>query len=252
MRKYPALTTEQTFLLEPSSALTTFKPKETVPSHHLKVIARLFLYTNRAFSEPSDDSPLRNLTLFRAELLSGFLVQLARLFQANSLGLKVLHLSILKNPAHPSTFGLTSPARRAKRGDTLSTLEDKSGCSKMLPPGIRAGKTATSSSRGKSVRYWPALEGATSEQSCEEEGPSTQQSEQIPKGIPIPILKVPYLHILKGCIRLLYGVPTNPLSASYPAADIGKLKMKISQAELEATKKKKKDKQAASKDGASS
>ncbi|KAF3443266.1 hypothetical protein FNV43_RR12948 [Rhamnella rubrinervis] len=44
--------------------------------------------------------------------------------------------------------------------------------------------------------------------------------------------------------RLLYGMATDPLWASYPAADMGKLKMKISKAELEATKKKKRDKQA--------
>ncbi|KAF3434547.1 hypothetical protein FNV43_RR21632 [Rhamnella rubrinervis] len=86
----------------------------------------------------------------------------------------------------------------------------------------------------------------------EEEAPSTQLSEEIPEGIPLPTLEVPYLHILEGCIRLLYGVPTDPLWASYPAADMGKLKMKISKAELEATKKKKKDKQAAAKGGASS
>ncbi|KAF3443391.1 hypothetical protein FNV43_RR13073 [Rhamnella rubrinervis] len=85
----------------------------------------------------------------------------------------------------------------------------------------------------------------------EEEDPSTQLSEEIPEGIPLPTLEVPYLHILEGCIRLLYGVPTDPLWASYPAADMGKLKMKISKAELEATKKKKKDKQAAAKGGAS-
>ncbi|KAF3455752.1 hypothetical protein FNV43_RR00394 [Rhamnella rubrinervis] len=51
---------------------------------------------------------------------------------------------------------------------------------------------------------------------------------------------------------LLYGVPTDPLWTSYPAADMGKLKMKISKAELEATKKKKRDKQAAAKGDASS
>ncbi|KAF3443348.1 hypothetical protein FNV43_RR13030 [Rhamnella rubrinervis] len=105
----------------------------------------------------------------------------------------------------------------------------------------------------RSTRYWPALEEATSSKSrknFEEEDPSTQQSEEIPEGIPLPILEVPYLHVLEGCIRLLYGVPTNPLWASYPATDMGKLKMKISKAELEATKKKKRDKQAAAKGGA--
>ncbi|KAF3455866.1 hypothetical protein FNV43_RR00508 [Rhamnella rubrinervis] len=85
------------------------------------------------------------------------------------------------------------------------------------------------------------------EQSFKEEDPSTQQFEQIPEGIPLPVLEVPYLHVLEGYIRLLYGVSTDPLWASYPTVDIGKLKMKISNAELEATKKKKKDKQAASK-----
>ncbi|KAF3457974.1 hypothetical protein FNV43_RR02636 [Rhamnella rubrinervis] len=108
----------------------------------------------------------------------------------------------------------------------------------------------------RSARYWPASEETSpeqqAEQNLEEEDPSTQLSEEIPEGIPLPTLEVPYLHILEGCIRLLYGVPTDPLWASYPAADMGKLKMKISKAELEATKKKKKDKQAAAKGGASS
>ncbi|KAF3450420.1 hypothetical protein FNV43_RR06501 [Rhamnella rubrinervis] len=101
-----------------------------------------------------------------------------------------------------------------------------------------------------------ALEGAISEQqaeqSFEEEDLSNQQAEEIPEGIPLPILEVPYLHVLEGCIRLLYDVPTDPLWASYPAADMGKLKMKISKAKLEATKKKKRDKQATAKGGASS
>ncbi|KAF3457344.1 hypothetical protein FNV43_RR02001 [Rhamnella rubrinervis] len=108
----------------------------------------------------------------------------------------------------------------------------------------------------RSARYWLALEEATleqqAEQNFEKEDPSTQQSKKIPEGIPLPILEVPYLHVLEGCIRLLYGVPTDPLWASYPAADMGKLKMKISKAELEAIKKKKKDKQAAAKGGTSS
>ncbi|KAF3457904.1 hypothetical protein FNV43_RR02564 [Rhamnella rubrinervis] len=106
------------------------------------------------------------------------------------------------------------------------------------------------------ARYWPALEETTleqqAEQNFEEEDPSTQQSGEIPEGIPLPILEVPYLHVLEGCIRLLYGVATDPLWASYPAADMGKLKMKISKAELEAIKKKNKDKQAVAKGGASS
>ncbi|KAF3445810.1 hypothetical protein FNV43_RR10987 [Rhamnella rubrinervis] len=108
----------------------------------------------------------------------------------------------------------------------------------------------------RSARYWLALEEATSEQQAEqnfeEEDPSTQQTEEISEGIPLPILEVPYLHVLEGCIRLLYSVPTDPLWASYPIADMGKLKMKISKANLEATKKKKKDKQAAAKGGESS
>ncbi|KAF3445961.1 hypothetical protein FNV43_RR11138 [Rhamnella rubrinervis] len=58
------------------------------------------------------------------------------------------------------------------------------------------------------------------EQSFEDEDPSTEQTEEIPEGIPLLILEVPYLH--------------------------------ISKAELEATKKKKRDKQVAGKGGASS
>ncbi|KAF3441161.1 hypothetical protein FNV43_RR15072 [Rhamnella rubrinervis] len=90
------------------------------------------------------------------------------------------------------------------------------------------------------------------EQSFEEEDLSTQQTKEIPEGIPLPILEVPYLHVLEGCIKLLYGMPTDPLWTSYPVTDMGKLKMKISKAELEATMKKKRDKQAAAKGGASS
>ncbi|KAF3438529.1 hypothetical protein FNV43_RR21291 [Rhamnella rubrinervis] len=105
----------------------------------------------------------------------------------------------------------------------------------------------------RSAWYWPALEETYSEQQAEqnleEKDPSTQLSEEIPEGIPLPTLEVPYLHILEGCIRLCACQPTR---ASYPAADMGKLKMKISKAELEATKKKKKDKQAAAKGGVSS
>ncbi|KAF3454062.1 hypothetical protein FNV43_RR04509 [Rhamnella rubrinervis] len=88
---------------------------------------------------------------------------------------------------------------------------------------IRLFEDATTSYKGWKDRYFfikrEALEGATSEQqaeqSSEEEDPSTQQSEQIPEGIPLPMLE-------------------------------------ISKVELEAMKKKKKDKQAASKGGVSS
>ncbi|KAF3433428.1 hypothetical protein FNV43_RR24530 [Rhamnella rubrinervis] len=107
-----------------------------------------------------------------------------------------------------------------------------------------------------SARYWLALEGGVSEhrveQEPEEKGPSDQQTEHIQEGIPLPIFEVPYLHVLEGYIRLLYGVSTDPLWASYPTANMGKLKMMISKAELEATKKKKRDKQDALKGGASS
>ncbi|KAF3454494.1 hypothetical protein FNV43_RR04941 [Rhamnella rubrinervis] len=158
----------------------------------------------------------------------------------------------------------------------------------MPPPVTKAGKTATSLSRGRvyatplritaeqknviralfrtktksllsilsedSFRDVIASSEETSrnraERNLEEEDPSTQLSEEIPEGIPLPTLEVPYLHILEGCIRLFMRKPTS--WASYPAADMGKLKMKISKAELEATKKKKKDKQAAAKGGVSS
>ncbi|KAF3455856.1 hypothetical protein FNV43_RR00498 [Rhamnella rubrinervis] len=60
----------------------------------------------------------------------------------------------------------------------------------------------------------------------------------------------PDLHILEGCIRLFMRRPSGFLPAAYGQA-MGK-KMKISKAELEATKKKKKDKQAAAKGGVSS
>ncbi|KAF3455789.1 hypothetical protein FNV43_RR00431 [Rhamnella rubrinervis] len=136
------------------------------------------------------------------------------------------------------------------------TAEQKNVIRALLRNKTRSLLSILSEDSFRSARYWPALEEATSEQQAEqnfeEEDPSTQQSEEIPEGIPLPILEVPYLHILEDCIRLLYGMPTDPLWASYPAADMGKLKMKISKAELEATKKKKKDKQAAAKGGASS
>ncbi|KAF3454498.1 hypothetical protein FNV43_RR04946 [Rhamnella rubrinervis] len=82
------------------------------------------------------------------------------------------------------------------------------------------------------VRNFPEQE----PKNLEEEAPSTQLSEEIPEGIPLPTLEVPYLHILEGCIRLLYGAP-RPLWASYPRTDMGKLKMKISKAELEARRR---------------
>ncbi|KAF3442914.1 hypothetical protein FNV43_RR16832 [Rhamnella rubrinervis] len=58
----------------------------------------------------------------------------------------------------------------------------------------------------------------------QEEGPSKEPTEQTPEGIPLPISEVPYMHVLEGCLRLLYGEPTDPLWASYPAIDIGKMK----------------------------
>ncbi|KAF3456013.1 hypothetical protein FNV43_RR00656 [Rhamnella rubrinervis] len=57
-----------------------------------------------------------------------------------------------------------------------------------------------------------------------EEGPSKEPTEQTPEGIPFPISEVPYMHVLEGCLRLLYGEPTDPLWASYPAIDMGKMK----------------------------
>ncbi|KAF3449828.1 hypothetical protein FNV43_RR05907 [Rhamnella rubrinervis] len=51
-------------------------------------------------------------------------------------------------------------------------------------------------------------------------------------------------------IRSAWAERVTTLWASYPTTDMGKLKMKISKAELEATKKKKRDKQATAKGGA--
>ncbi|KAF3431707.1 hypothetical protein FNV43_RR26440 [Rhamnella rubrinervis] len=132
---------------------------------------------------------------------------------------------------------------------------------KMPHQRTKAGKTATLSERGlcdplarpqSGIRHWiergtgPSLvRNLHAEPSnLEGGGPSTQLSEEIPEGIPLPTLEVPYLHILEGCIRLLYccGQPTS--QGLLIPADMGKLKMKISKAEPEATKKKK-DKQAA-------
>ncbi|KAF3431840.1 hypothetical protein FNV43_RR26576 [Rhamnella rubrinervis] len=165
----------------------------------------------------------------------------------------------------------------------LSTLGSKTGSSRTLLLATRVGKTVTSSSRGrapttakrknvirrprprprasspyfsKNPRPDIAFRWGTSEQRAnqepEEEGPFDRQTEHIPEGIPLSTLEVPYLHVLEGCIKLLCSVPIDPLWASYPATDMGKLKMRISNADLEATKKKKKDKQATSKGGASS
>ncbi|KAF3432294.1 hypothetical protein FNV43_RR27034 [Rhamnella rubrinervis] len=69
--------------------------------------------------------------------------------------------------------------------------------------------------------YWPNIR-QDSEASL-----SKPQEEQISKGIPLPILEVPYLHILKVCIRLLYGELTDSLWASHPAVDMGKLKVRV-------------------------
>ncbi|KAF3454063.1 hypothetical protein FNV43_RR04510 [Rhamnella rubrinervis] len=111
MLKHPALTAERTFLLKPSSVLTTFEPRKTFLSHHFEAVAQLSSRTNQAFSEPSNDSPLRNLVFFRVVPLSGFPAQQPRFLQVNSLGPKVLLLSNLDDPAHSSTLGLTGPAR---------------------------------------------------------------------------------------------------------------------------------------------
>ncbi|KAF3443079.1 hypothetical protein FNV43_RR17000 [Rhamnella rubrinervis] len=71
-------------------------------------------------------------------------------------------------------------------------------------------------------------------------GPSNQQTEQIPKGIPLPILEVPYTRILKGCLRLLYNEPSDPLWASYPATNMGKMKVRVPTDEELAKKERKK------------
>ncbi|KAF3443151.1 hypothetical protein FNV43_RR17072 [Rhamnella rubrinervis] len=63
------------------------------------------------------------------------------------------------------------------------------------------------------------------------------------RGIPLPILEVPYTHVFKGCIRFLYGEPIDPLWALYPAVDMGKIKVRIpTDDELAKKKSKRKEK----------
>ncbi|KAF3438738.1 hypothetical protein FNV43_RR21502 [Rhamnella rubrinervis] len=89
-----------------------------------------------------------------------------------------------------------------------------------------------------------------SKQKNQEASPSQQQHklqpEPIPEGIPLPFIEVPYTHVLEGCIRLLYGEPTDPLWASYPIVDMGKMKVAAPTAEQLAEKeRKRKEKKAA-------
>ncbi|KAF3455874.1 hypothetical protein FNV43_RR00516 [Rhamnella rubrinervis] len=86
----------------------------------------------------------------------------------------------------------------------------------------------------------------------QESGPSQQQHklqpEPILEGIPLPFIEVPYTHVLEGCIRLLYGEPTDPLWASYPTVDMGKMKVAAPTAEqLTEKERKRKEKKAARK-----
>ncbi|KAF3432428.1 hypothetical protein FNV43_RR27168 [Rhamnella rubrinervis] len=98
----------------------------------------------------------------------------------------------------------------------------------------------------RAVGYWP------SKQKNQEASPSQQQHklqpEPILEGIPLPFIEVPYTHILEGCIRLLYSEPTDPLWASYPTVDMGKMKVAAPTAEQLAEKeRKRKEKKAARK-----
>ncbi|KAF3441544.1 hypothetical protein FNV43_RR15458 [Rhamnella rubrinervis] len=375
MGKYPALIAEQTFLLEPSLALTTFEPREIVPSHHFEVVAQLSFRTNQAFSDPSNDSPSRNLVFFRTKPPSGSSAQLARLFQANPLGLEALPLSNLDNPTHPFTLSLygpigiylsdtgpsqsdsrvrknsnrwansstrTPPLRQTAEPDVETTTRvpsvrvdgpngNRSGLIIMRPVLIKTEipstfkqsdmsylkerfnmpsqvelfalgplERADSPREGWIYLYkiafkirlrlpfhyiinmaphdaWKALliirevysTGYTSEfgirfvwtkraSNLSERLWITAEQKNVIRALLKTKTKSFFLYFLKipsarhGCIRLLYGVPTDHLWASYPTINMGKLKMKISKAKLEAIKRKKKDKQSALKGGASS
>ncbi|KAF3448102.1 hypothetical protein FNV43_RR08812 [Rhamnella rubrinervis] len=85
----------------------------------------------------------------------------------------------------------------------------------------------------RSAGYWPPR------QKAQEVGPSYPQAELIPEGIPHPFIEVPYTHVLEGCIRLLYGEPTDTLWAFYPTVDMGKMKVAPPTAEQFAKKERK-------------
>ncbi|KAF3438467.1 hypothetical protein FNV43_RR21229 [Rhamnella rubrinervis] len=109
-------------------------------------------------------------------------------------------------------------------------------------------------SESKVHSAWTKRDEGTSEQQAEQNfedaNPSNQQVELILEGIPLPILEVSYLHVLEGYIRLLCGGLIDPLWASYPIADISKLKMKMPfKAQLKELQKKKKEKKNTQKGG---
>ncbi|KAF3446017.1 hypothetical protein FNV43_RR11195 [Rhamnella rubrinervis] len=121
---------------------------------------------------------------------------------------------------------------RAKKADMLSTLDDKPDFLQTRQQAIRAGKKDTSLS--KESQFDPVgtsdseVHSAWTEKTTElkgKEGPSKEPTEQTLEGIPLPIFEVPYTHVLEGCLRLLYGEPTDPLWASYPAINMGKMKV---------------------------
>ncbi|KAF3453134.1 hypothetical protein FNV43_RR03569 [Rhamnella rubrinervis] len=94
----------------------------------------------------------------------------------------------------------------------------------------------------RSTSYWP------SKQKNKEASPYEPEAEPTPESIPLPILEVPYMHILEGYIRLLYDKPSDPLWASYPTVDMGKTKVRIpTDAELAEKERKKKERKAAQK-----
>ncbi|KAF3443043.1 hypothetical protein FNV43_RR16964 [Rhamnella rubrinervis] len=94
----------------------------------------------------------------------------------------------------------------------------------------------------RSVGYWP------SQKQAREASPSQPQAESISKGIPLLFIEASYTHILEGCIRLLYGEPTDPLWASFPTIDMGKMKVAPPTAEQLAEKeRRRKEKKAARK-----
>ncbi|KAF3449106.1 hypothetical protein FNV43_RR09830 [Rhamnella rubrinervis] len=67
------------------------------------------------------------------------------------------------------------------------------------------------------VGYWLSEHRALEANSFE------QRAKPIPEGITLPILEVPYTRVLEGWIRLIYGEPSDPLWASYPTVDMGKM-----------------------------
>ncbi|KAF3455225.1 hypothetical protein FNV43_RR05673 [Rhamnella rubrinervis] len=79
-----------------------------------------------------------------------------------------------------------------------------------------------------------------------------KEADPIPECIPLHILEVPCTHILEGCIRLLYGEPTDPLWSCYLTFDMGKMKVQIPTDVELAEKERKKEKKAARKASGSS